>query len=155
MFDVTQMPSVRESDGKPRYLFKGQYQNYLESHIDFLNGILLQNAPLLQGVDNPFIPPLNFAPTKDHKRPCNYTYLKENEKTPTGKDPKYRYVVYFNTFIGNYLKDWGNDTFGEIYYLQNGEIGKVRIIIWRKRKLHVVHMKLINGKLNICKVEHR
>lgn len=155
MFDRNLMPSIVESDGKPRYLFKGQYQSDLESHIDFLNSILLQNIALLQGIDDPFIPPLNYIPIKDQKGPTNYTFLWENEKTPTGKDPKYRYVVYFNTSKGDYLKDWGNNTFGDIHYLQNGDIGKARVVIWRDKKLHVVHMKLIKGKLNICKVEHK
>ena len=65
-------------------------------------------------------------------------------------------MVRFATFKGNYIKEWGNDTFGEIYYLQSGKIGKVRIIFWRDKLLTVIHLKLSdNGDLIINKIENK
>ncbi len=150
MFDIEKMPSITESDGKPRYLFEGNNCALLNSDIKLINKSLKENSFEL------IIPELNFNTNLPSGGPVNYTFLWLNEFTPTGKKPKYIYTVYFNTFVGNYIKEWGNDTFGEIYYLQSGKIGKVRIIFWRDKLLTVIHLKLSdNGDLIINKIENK
>jgi hypothetical protein len=58
---------------------------------------------------------------------------------------------YFNTnsFIGNKVPP-----FAYIYYLQNGEIGKFRIINWYGNHEHYVALgKLINNQLTLHRIE--
>lgn len=153
MFDTNKMPSVTLCDGKPRYLFVGDYLTALNTHIDYINTLLIHYHKT--SIPNFFIPALNFYVDKNFKGPTNFTFLWLNDKTPTGKKPKYVYTVHFNTFKGDYMKEWGNDTFGEIYYLQDGNIGKVHITMWRNKKLHIIHLKKINGILSINKIEEK
>lgn len=155
MYYVENMPFVIEPDGKPRYLFEGHYRELLNADISLINNLLHISKEKLSGIKSPFIPPLNYNRDEDFIGPTNYTFLWLNDKTPTGKVPKYIYTVYFNTFIGDYIKEWTTDTFGQIYYLQNGEIGKVKITMWRNRKLSVIYIKRSNDELIINKVEKK
>ena len=109
MFDLEKMPSLTESDGKPRYLFEGNNCVLLNSDIELINKSLSNNNIDL------IIPEPNFNTNLPSGGPINYTFLWLNELTPTGKKPKYVYTVYFNTFIGNYIKEWGNDACSDLY----------------------------------------
>ncbi len=134
------------------YLIPKSEQPKLDKDICFVNQIL-ENERI--GIDRPFIPELNYDVDPCFKGPCNYSKLKVLPLTPTGKSPKYKYCVRFATFKGDYLKDWGNDTFGDLYYLPDGSIGKARIIMWRDKMLTVVHMKLVDNQLSISKIERK
>lgn len=134
------------------YLIPKSEQTKLNNDIDFINHILKKGKI---DIKNGYIPALNYDIDSNFKGPCNFSKLEVITTTPTGKNPKYKAFVRFATFKGDYDKDWGNDTFGEIYYLQNGAMGKARIIMWRDRALTVVHLKLVNNTLCISKIEQK
>lgn len=147
MFYPKNMPYIIEKDWEPRYLFEGLNKKQLNNDICLINDVLRKNNIL-----DLFIPDLNYDTNIKTGGPTNYSFLNINELTATGKLTKYKYTVHFNTFIEDYQKDWGNDTFGKIYYLQNGEIGKVRIVMWRDKKLTVIHLKKENSSIVIQKI---
>lgn len=73
--------------------------------------------------------------------------------TKTGKQPKFKKVFYYRT------KDYSSSEpvkkyFGDIYYLQNGDIGKAKMIFWIKRTMYHITLKIINEKLCINKIEY-
>ena len=154
MFDLNKMIPMNNSS--EHFLFSPSEQNTLNHDIIGINKILSNNNDIYRIVPHCSIPKLNYEIDEEFKGPCNYTRLSILPLTPTGKQPKYKYMVRFATFKGNYIKEWGNDTFGEIYYLQSGKIGKVRIIFWRDKLLTVIHLKLSdNGDLIINKIENK
>lgn len=154
MFNVDEMEYIFEGkDPKPRYLFSPKEQDILNSDIELLNNILKRYDA--KKIPSMHIPNLNYIIDENFKGPCNYTFLQLNDKTPTDKNPKYKYTVYFNVKMNNYSEEWMNTTFGQIMYLQNGKIGKSRIIIWRKRKLYVVYLKIVDGNLDVSKIEYK
>lgn len=76
----------------------------------------------------------------DSKEPetDDLTMLSTRPLTKTGKLPKYPLMMKIRTLSND--ESWnmqtaegsgGKELFGEIYYLQTGEIGKARIICWR------------------------
>jgi hypothetical protein len=72
--------------------------------------------------------------------------------TPTGKLPKYIASLYF------YTKPMGvdqtsNDIFGDLHYLQTGDIGKARIIRWYKHDCFMLHIAIKNNALCVNKIE--
>lgn len=153
MFIIKNMPFRIENDGKPRYLFYGKDIIRLDNDIDLINTVLFQNINRFKNTSDPFIPPLNYVPNDSFIGPINYTFLWLNDPTPSGKKPKYIYTVYFNTFKGNFITDWGNNTFGEIYYLQNGEVGKAKIVIWRNKILSVAHIRRNDSGLYLSNIK--
>ncbi len=66
--------------------------------------------------------------------------------TPTGKASKYPLKLGFYCKRTSHIQ-------GEIEYLQNGEIGKVRIVIWHKGILYLVHIIDKKGAKTITKIE--
>lgn len=154
MFDIQAMLQKIIDNGEIWYLFNIHNAEILDKDVEVINKILKGNEQLAANVPNHYIPTLNYDDKLQTNGPTNYTYLSVNNKTPTGRSPKYKYVVHFNTFVGDYLKEWGNDTFGEIHYLQNNTIGKVRIIMWRNKILTVIHLNNKEGNLYISKIEN-
>ena len=91
---------------------------------------------------------------------CYFTY---KPNTPTGKVSKYPLKLRFyckrtskekEIRKGNFIQIIGPDGIeGDIEYLLNGDIGKVRIIIWHKGVLYLVHIIDKKGEKTITKIE--
>lgn len=149
------MPFITESDGKPRYLFTGNYCDEINGDINAINKLLSEQEEIVNRIPKPYIPQINFIKDPSCKGPLNYSFLQINSPTATGRVPKYTQVVHFRVKINNYFEEWRNASFGEIYYLQNGQIGKVRVILWRNSNLYVIHIKRENNKLVVSKTEYK
>lgn len=52
----------------------------------------------------------------------------------------------------NFSKD---NVFGNIYYLLDGEIGKIEIICWKNHKCYIINCAIKNNELCINKVEYK
>lgn len=73
--------------------------------------------------------------------------------TKTGKQPKYKKIFYYRT--KNYAAfEPDKNYFGDIYYLQNGDIGKAKMIFGIKKEMYHITIKVINKKLCINKIEY-
>lgn len=150
MLNIERVTSYPMTNGY--YLIPKSEQIDLNKDIDYINQVLNDNAICIR---DRYIPALNYDEDPDFRGPCNHTKLEIIPLTPTGKKPKYKAFVRFATFKGDYHKDWGNDTFGDIYYLQDGTIGKAKIIMWRDKVLTVVHLKIIDNELKIYKIDRK
>lgn len=68
----------------------------------------------------------------------DYTRLYTLPLTPTGKNPKYPLTMKFALLSQD--EHWrssttgGTEIFGQLWYLQNGEIGKAKVICWNYAK---------------------
>ncbi len=160
MFDLDKMLYIYQGhDYKKRYLLEGEDRKKVEQDVEILNAILQANKELFGDFPDVFIPKLTYDPEQDF----TFTFLREKLKTPTGKDAKYPYYVNFKSDNSNlegiekidYTPFILADTFGEIYYFPNGEIGKARVIMWRKGSCKIAKFKLENGKLIISKLESK
>ena len=80
------------------------------------------------------------------------TYYGATPLTPKGKAAKYPLTLYFANHKQEDL-DFNHDRFGEIQYLQNGSIGKARLICWEYRDGYFVYLGIVKGVLDIKKVE--
>ncbi len=78
----------------------------------------------------------------------------KQHKTPTGKEPKYFLCLSF--YIGNvpFADNTQKCTFGEIFYSQNGDIGKINIIAWFNHVCYTINVLRKKKKdLEITKIE--
>lgn len=105
--------------------------------------ILQLNRYLAQGnEENPNIPlfqigsDIRYEPSRLGMD--DYTRLYMLPLTPTGKKPKYPLTMKFVLLSQD--EHWsrsttgGTEIFGQIWYLQNGEIGKAKIVCWKYAK---------------------
>lgn len=72
--------------------------------------------------------------------------------TPSGKPSKYPLMLRY-IYKNKYDAPPPNECFGEIYYLQNGEIGKARLIFWRENIGYFFNFGQTNNTLVVKKVE--
>lgn len=80
----------------------------------------------------------------------NFSRLKENIKTPTGKEAKYPTELLFET---NDEFNGEKDFFGKIFYTKDNEIGKAKFVFWNNHTSCAVYFKRVADKLIIAKVE--
>lgn len=78
--------------------------------------------------------------------------LEKLPNTKTGKAPKYIVKLTFTT------KSWEEfepqeHYFGDIYYMQDGTIGKAWLVCWIKKKMYCIHIGLVGTSLAIKKIE--
>lgn len=69
-----------------------------------------------------------------------FCFISFEPRTQTGKEAKYPIVFHLNV-TPNF--------FGEIYYLQNGQIGKARIIAWSNNQCFELSLLMLNGNLSV------
>lgn len=69
-----------------------------------------------------------------------FCFISFEPNTPSGKEAKYPIVLYL---------DVTQNFFGNIYYLQNGLIGKATITAWKNNECFQLTLHTVNGKLNI------
>ncbi len=143
-YDVSKMKSIRGF-----YLPNVSDKDNITNDILQLNDYLLQATALVKIVPNLQINANDIEFRFDKVLPdepiefCTFIYTPD---TPTGKASKYPLK------LGFYCKRTSNIQ-GEIEYLQNGEIGKARIIIWYKGTLYLVHILDKKGIKAITKIE--
>ena len=72
--------------------------------------------------------------------------------TKTGKVPKYILILHFNTRDSEEYEPL-NDYFGDIYYMQDGSIGKANLVCWEGKTMHRVELGLKGTTLIIKKIQ--
>jgi hypothetical protein len=143
-YDVSKMKSIRGF-----YLPNVSDKDNITKDVLQINDYLLQAMKLVKTFPNLQINANDIEFRFDKVLPdespefCTFIYT---PNTPTGKAPKYPLK------LGFYCKRTSNIQ-GEIEYLQNGEIGKSRIIIWHKGILYLVHILDKKGIKAITKIE--
>ena len=81
-----------------------------------------------------------------------FTYFECNPYTKTGKLSKFPLILHYATESFNDVNASKN-YFGEIYYLQDGSIGKCRLIYWNRRTMYLIDLGLIGKTLSTKKIE--
>ena len=143
-YDISKMKHIREF-----YLPNVTDKDNIIKDILQLNDYLLQAMSLVKTFPNLRINANDIEFRFDKvlpDEPANFCTFIYTPNTPTGKASKYPLK------LGFYCKRTSNIQ-GEIEYLQNGEIGKVRIIIWHKETLYLVHILDKKGTKAITKIE--
>lgn len=80
------------------------------------------------------------------------TFIEVCPYTKTGKPAKYPIVVHYKT--ENFSKfEVPDNYFGDLYYCEDGNIGKARLVNWIGKSLMVVRQKIIGRNLVVSKVE--
>ena len=79
----------------------------------------------------------------------DFTRIKKNPDTPTGKKPKYPFSVFAVCGSNRY----SDSVLADIDYLPNWEIGKVRISIRESLPAFHIYAAIVSGKLSITKIE--
>lgn len=81
-----------------------------------------------------------------------FTFFECTPYTPTGKLSKFPLILHYAT--KNHMKaTFQQDYFGEIYYLQDGNIGKARLIYWIEHSMYLFSMGLKGKTLVVQKIE--
>ena len=81
-----------------------------------------------------------------------FTYFECNPYTKTGKFSKFPLILHYATKSFNDAEASKN-FFGEIYYLQDGNIGKCRLIYWIKHTMYLIDLGLTGKTLTTKKIE--
>ena len=81
-----------------------------------------------------------------------FTYFECNPYTKTGKLSKFPLILHYATESFNDVNASKN-YFGDIYYLQDGSIGKCRLIYWNRRTMYLIDLGLIGKTLSTKKIE--
>lgn len=96
--------------------------------------------------ENLYIDPVNFLYIG------NFTFYEARPYTPTGKHSKYPLILHY-AYASHDAPYPSQDYFGELYYLQDGSIGKARLIFWNNKNGYMIHLAMVNQKLSVKKVE--
>lgn len=72
--------------------------------------------------------------------------------TKTGKVPKYILILHFNTRDSEEYEP-PNNYFGDIYYMQDGSIGKANLVCWEGKIMHKVELGLKGTTFIIKKIQ--
>lgn len=79
-----------------------------------------------------------------------FTYLQCNPYTKTGKLSKFPLILHYAS--ATYLEPHPDKNFfGEIYYMQNGCIGKTRLIYWIMHTMYLFEMAIMDNKTLVIK----
>lgn len=113
--------------------------DYLNKHID--NGLRLSKTNSQLSID---FKKLRFG--------HDYTYYHYQPHTTSGKASKYPLTLHF-AYKEHLDPTPQNDCFGTIEYLRDGSIGKARIIFWEGHDGTMFDLAIINGALNVSKVQ--
>ena len=78
--------------------------------------------------------------------------LEKLPNTKTGKVPKYIAKLNFTTRSWEEFEPQEH-YFGDIYYMQDGTIGKACLVCWIRKKMYCIHIGLVGTSLVIKKIE--
>ena len=141
-----------------RMLINAINQATVLKDIEFMNSFI-ERAVTLANLKLPYKSPVeNISFSKEVLGIANETYTQYysffecTPYTPTGKDAKFPLVLHFAT-SNAYSINADNKYHGEIYYMQNGSIGKARLVCWIHSYLCVVNLSIIQNELDIKSVE--
>ena len=82
----------------------------------------------------------------------DFTFYEACPYTQTGKLSKYPLSLHY-AYASHKDLNPPQDYFGEIHYMQDGRIGKARLIFWQKKHGFMIHLAKSGGKLSVKKVE--
>ena len=120
----------------------------LESEISYINDMIQYACKLSNIAITPKINILKFA----YGLSLSETHYEWTPYTPTGKSSKYPLMLRYSYKAGpNDIPP--NECFGEIHYLQNGAIGKARLIFWQQGVGYFFHFGQTQNTLDVKKVE--
>lgn len=94
--------------------------------------------------------PIIRKPKKINKLNRNFSILKKDLKTPTGKDAKFPTELLFST---NEEEDFDNDLFGKVFYTKDGLVGKATLNFWKDHKGCTVEIRSVNGNLYVSRMD--
>lgn len=141
-----------------RMLITTANQPVVLKDIEFMNSFI-EKAISLANLKLPYkIPIENISFSKETLKIANethnqyYSFFECTPYTPTGKNAKFPLILHFATNNIHSI-DFDNKYQGEIYYMQNGSIGKARLICWLHSYLCIVNLSIIQNKLEIKSVE--
>lgn len=111
--------------------------------ITHINDILKECNQLIQGIPDLYIKLEDIIFSGDSR-----SYIEYSKLTKTGKIPKY--IAVFHCFTKTYEKfDSENSSWGEVYYMKDGSIGKATITSWRNSTCYVVNLAIVDNMLSI------
>ncbi|MBS6956661.1 MAG: hypothetical protein KH230_26015 [Enterocloster asparagiformis] len=135
---------------------KNNQKQVLRDLTTFNNKIPL--AIKLADIKTPFLIPLNeieFESVQKKSGKDSYTqYYTFFECTPyskTGKNTKYPLTLHYATKNLDSI-DSETNFLGDIHYMQDGTIGKAKLINWIKRKCYVLEYGMVGGTLALKSV---
>lgn len=143
--DFDQLEYIPHPNGVTKYfLIPQDKQENIWEDIGHLNHLLHKasaQAPCID-TENLYIDSINFDPTVKAFGPIQFTFAFESPKTKSGKEAKYPIVVGFKEYLnGKQERLVNQNTFGEIYYLKSGCMGKARAIFWRDHHCYVAEFR--------------
>lgn len=129
-----------------RYLLEGSNQTIAAKDLEHLID-LLQKTITVQSLNIilQFPTSINYSHQNYPQSPIDFAFILHSPLTKTGKKSKFPFELY--------LGSSSDGTNGEIYYLQNGNIGKARLWVWFNHRCHTVHYAIKNAELIVTKIE--
>ena len=137
-YDTSELQRI----GTDSYILSGQYIN------EAISDILSMNSFIKKAKCQNLIIESTLEFNRNSNQRC---YLENNFLTSTGKKSKFPQILHFFTTDSGY--DIVDNVFGDIFYFENGEIGKAKIVHWDKSNISVITLSIINGVLSLNKVE--
>ena len=136
-------------------LIKGPNYERVLSDVNVLNRLMAKFNESNPSFPVTRITELRVDPPDKESCVIDYCGIIRTPNTPTGKAPKYTDKLLFYTNSFQSVSATSDDVFGEIFYMANGSIGKAKVVRWFKRKCFIVHIGLINGELQVLRVESK
>ena len=144
--------------GMARMLIDPINQPIVISDIEYMN-TFIQKALSLVGLKYPYkIPIENISFSTDEIKIQNesyiqyYSFFECTPYTPTGKKSKFPLILHFATDNIHTL-DTDNKYLGEVHYMQNGSIGKARLICLSHYGTYTINLSIIKNDLDIRSIE--
>lgn len=129
-----------------RYLIEDKNNNIAKSDVDSLVNLINETIKN-NNIDINFEiqSKLNFSHKNYDKGSIDFTSLEYAPYTKTGKNSKYPVVLHVHN-NQNFVQ-------GEIYYLQNGKIGKSRLFVWHDFSCYTFYASVKGKDLKVTKIE--
>lgn len=121
-------------------------KHIIDNEFDQLNQLILCSTKMAHLHQTLIIDSRKFLYSK------KFTFYEAKTHTPTGKPAKYPLTLHYAYASHNDL-DAKEDYFGEVNYMQNGSIGKARMIFWKNKTGYLIHLAEINKTLSVKKIE--
>lgn len=133
------------------YLIPGNMQKAFTSDLLSLNQVFERVITLEKKLHEIIISEekLQFNVTSNDKN--DFCYIKHEPLTETGKKSKYPIILHYNMKNGSF----SNDHFGDVYLMDNNEIGKAKSVYWLNSSCYVINIKRVDNQLDLSSVETR
>lgn len=145
ILDFDQLEYIPHPNGVTKYfLIPQDKQENIWEDIGHLNHLLHRTSAQAPCIDteNLYIDSINFDASVKIIDGGQHTFAFKTPNTKSGKNPKYPVMVHFGEHLnGKHSWEVNQNTFGEIYYLKSGGIGKARAIFWRDYHCYVAEFR--------------